>query len=232
MKKEESLIVKQGSLLREVIFGLNDGLVSTLSLLAGFSGANVANSIIILGGLAEILAGSMSMGLGAYISTKSEEDYYKSKIEKEKRSIEDIPNIEIRELKELYRKKGFNQKEINLIVGKIIKHKATWLDTLVHEKIGIGEKFEDPKIMGLVNGLSFVIGGLFPILPFFFFNASSPLLIGTLFALVVLFIIGSLKSKISNKNWFSSGLELSVVCLIAAALSYLAGKLILLLGNL
>lgn len=232
MKKEVSLTVKEGSLLREFIFGLNDGLVSTLSLLAGLTGALISNNIIILGGLAEILAGSISMGLGAYISTKSEEDFYKSKIEKEKRSIEDIPNIEIRELKELYRKKGFNEKEINLIVSKIIKHKATWLDTLIHEKIGIGEKFEDPKVMGLVNGFSFILGGLFPILPFFFFKSSNPLLIGILFALIILFIIGALKSKISNKNWLSSGLELSVICLIAATLSYLAGKLITLIGNL
>ena len=232
MKKGVSLAVKQGNLLREFIFGLNDGLVSTLSLLAGLTGAYVSNNIIILGGLAEIVAGSISMGLGAYISTKSEEDYYKSKIENEKISIEDIPNIEIRELKEIYRKKGFNAKEINLIVSKIVKHKATWLDTLIHEKIGIGEKFEDPKIMGFVNGLSFIIGGLFPIIPFFFFSTKNPLLIGTIFALIILFVIGALKSKISNKNWFTSGLELAVICLIAVSLSYLAGKLIILIGNL
>ncbi|MEK6936969.1 MAG: VIT1/CCC1 transporter family protein [Nanoarchaeota archaeon] len=227
MKKEVSLTVKQGNLLREFIFGLNDGLVSTLSLLAGLTGALISNNIIILGGLAEIVAGSISMGLGAYISTKSEEEYYKSKIEKERKSIEDIPNIEIKELKDLYRKKGFNQKEINLIVSKITKHKATWLDILIHEKIGIGENFEDPKIMGLTNGLSFIIGGLFPILPFFVSQFQNPLLIGTIFALIVLFIIGALKSKTTGKNWLTSGLELSFICLLAASLSYLAGKLII-----
>ena len=210
MKKEVSLTAKQGSLLREFIFGLNDGLVSTLSLLAGLSGALISNNIIILGGLAEIVAGSISMGLGAYISTKSEEEYYKSKIAKEKKSIEDIPSI-----------------EINLIVNKITKHKATWLDTLIHEKIGIEENFEDPKKMGLTNGLSFIIGGLFPILPFFFFQASFPLLMGTVFALIVLFIIGILKSRSTGRNWFVSGLELAVICLIAASLSYLAGKVII-----
>lgn len=222
-----SLTVKQGNLLREFIFGLNDGLVSTLSLLAGLSGALISNNIIILGGLAEIVAGSISMGLGAYISTKSEEEYYKSKIEKEKKSIEDIPSIETKELKELYKKKGFNQKEINLIVSRITKHKATWLDILIHEKIGIGENFEDPKKMGLTNGISFIIGGLFPILPFFFFQAQNPLLLGTIFALIVLFIIGALKSRSTGKNWFKSGLELAIVCLIAASLSYLAGKIII-----
>ena len=227
MKKEVSLTAKQGSLLREFIFGLNDGLVSTLSLLAGLSGALISNNIIILGGLAEIVAGSISMGLGAYISTKSEEEYYKSKIAKEKKSIEDIPSIEIKELKDLYRKKGFNKKEINLIVNKITKHKATWLDTLIHEKIGIEENFEDPKKMGLTNGLYFIIGGLFPILPFFFFQASFPLLMGTVFALIVLFIIGILKSRSTGRNWFVSGLELAVICLIAASLSYLAGKVII-----
>ena len=180
MKKEVSLTAKQGSLLREFIFGLNDGLVSTLSLLAGLSGALISNNIIILGGLAEIVAGSISMGLGAYISTKSEEEYYKSKIAKEKKSIEDIPSIEIKELKDLYRKKGFNKKEINLIVNKI-----------------------------------------------FFFQASFPLLMGTVFALIVLFIIGILKSRSTGRNWFVSGLELAVICLIAASLSYLAGKVII-----
>jgi predicted membrane protein (TIGR00267 family) len=233
MKKKESFnIQKQGSLLREFIFGLNDGLVSTLSLLAGLTGAVVSSNIIILAGLAEIVAGSISMGLGAYISTKSEEDYYKYKIEKERKSIEDLPSIEIKEIKSIYRKKGFNEKEINLIVNRIIKHKATWLDILIHEKIGIGEDFEDPKKMGLVNGFSFVLGGFFPILPFFLFQIKYPLLIGTLFALIVLFVIGIIKSRSTGRNWFVSGSELVVICLIAATLSYYAGKLITLLGNL
>ncbi len=232
MKKESSLnIQKQGNLLREFIFGLNDGLVTTLSLLAGLTGALVSNNIIILGGLAEIIAGSISMGLGAYISTKSEEDYYRYEIEKEKKSIEDLPSIEIKEIKEIYRKKGFNKKEIDVIVNRIIKHKATWLDILIHEKIGVGEDFEDPKKMGLVNGFSFVFGGFFPILPFFFFQIKYPLLIGTLFAFFVLFIIGIIKSRSTGRNWLASSSELVVVCLIAALLSYYAGKLITLFSG-
>ena len=230
MKKEEinnSKEVEKGGFLREAIFGLNDGLVSTLALLAGLSGAVVDNWVIILAGLAEIISGSISMGLGAYISTKSESEYFKSKIEKERKNIIDLPNIEINEIKDIYRKKGFNEKEINLIVSKIIKHKSTWLDTIIHEKFGIGEKFDDPKKMGLINGFSFVIGGLFPIIPFFILKTTAyPLLFGTIFALIILFVIGVLKSKFTNRNWFLSGIELVLVCLIAASLSYFAGRLI------
>ena len=229
MQKEGA--VEKGGFLREFIFGLNDGLVSTLSLLAGLSGAVVANNIIILGGLAEIVAGSISMGLGAYISTKSEVEYFENQIKNEKKQIANIPNIEIKEIKEIYRKKGFNSKEVNLIVNKIVKNKNTWLDTLIHEKIGIGEEFDDPKKMGLINGFAFVLGGLFPIFPFLFIDKINPLLVGTLFALTILFIIGVIKSRYTGRNWFTSGFELSFICLLAATLSYFAGRLILVFGG-
>ncbi len=223
--------VQNGGFLRESIFGLNDGLVSTLALLAGLSGAVVENWVIVFAGLAEILSGSISMGLGAYISTKSETEYFKNQIEKERKSIEDIPNIEIKEIKDIYRSKGFNEKEVNLIVSKITKHKATWLETLIHEKIGIGERFDDPKKLGLINGFSFIIGGLFPIIPFIFLKSIYPLAFGTIIALIVLFIIGILKSRLTGKNWFVSGIELSLVCLVAATLSYFAGRLIMIIGG-
>ena len=222
--------IQNGGFLREFIFGLNDGLVSTLSILAGLSGAVVSNNVIVLAGLAEIVAGSISMGLGAYISTKSESEYFKNKIERENKRIEDIPQIEINELKKVYKEKGFNEKEVNLIVNKIIKHKSAWLDTIIHEKFGICQQFDDPRKLGLINGFAFVIGGLFPILPFLIFKLQYPLFIGTIFALVILFFIGIIKSKITGKNWFLSGFELAFVCLLAATLSYFAGKLIIIIG--
>ncbi len=229
--KLDSHGIENAGFLREFIFGLNDGLVSTLSILAGLSGAVVSNNIIVLAGLAEIVAGSISMGLGAYISTKSEDEYFKSKIEKESKNIEDLPYIEINEIKDIYRKKGFNEKEVNLIVSKIIKHKATWLDTIIREKIGIKQEFDDPKKLGLTNGFSFVLGGLFPVLPFLFFQSSYPLIIGTISSLIILFTIGVIKSRITGRNWFVSGFELTFICLLAAALSYFAGKLINYLGG-
>ena len=222
---------ENGGYLREFIFGLNDGLVSTLALLAGLSGAVVQNNIIVLAWLAEIISGSISMGLGAYISSKSENDYFKSKINTEKEHIKDIPNIEIKEIENIYRKKGFNEKEVNLIVNKIVKHKSTWLETLIHEKIGIGEEFDDQKKLGLVNGFAFVIGGFFPIIPFLFLKVNQPLIFGTILALVILFIIGILKSKYTGRNWLTGALELSFVCLLAATLSYFAGKLIIFIGG-
>ncbi|MBI2671648.1 VIT1/CCC1 transporter family protein [Candidatus Woesearchaeota archaeon] len=217
---------EKGDFLREAIFGLNDGLVSTLSLLAGLSGAVVSNWIIVISGLAEIVAGSISMGLGAYISMKSELEYYKNQVEKEKKAISIIPNIEVEEIMDVYIKKGFTKKEAMEIVNKIIKNKRSWLETLIHEKVGLGEINEDPKKMGLTNGLAFILGGIFPILPFIFLETTYPLLIGTFFALIILFIVGSIKSKYTGKNWFSSGLELSIITLIAATLSYFAGRLI------
>lgn len=225
-KKSELNSIEKGDFLREFIFGLNDGLVSTLALLAGLSGAVVANWIIIVSGLAEILAGSISMGLGAYISRKSEIEYYKNKIEKERKAIGKIPNIEIKEIKEIYRKKGFNEKEVNFLVNKIIKNKIAWLDVLVHDKLGIVENFDDPKKIGLTNGVAFVIGGLFPLLPFLFFESANPLFIGTIFALILIFAFGAIKSRITGKNWFTSGFEMAFICLLAAGLSYIAGRLI------
>jgi len=230
-KKREAVFnrsktAEKGDFLREAIFGLNDGLVSTLSLLAGLSGALVDNWIIVISGLAEIIAGSISMGLGAYISMKSELEYYKNQIEKEKKSIAIVPNIEVEEIMDVYIKKGFTKKEAKEIVNKIIKNKRSWLETLLHEKVWVGKIGEDPKKLGLTNGLAFVLGGTFPILPFIFLETSYPLFIGTLFALIILFIVGSIKSKYTGKNWFSSGLELSIITLIAASLSYFAGRLI------
>src|SRR3989344_4006117 len=105
------------------------------------------------------------------LNTIQEAEFYKSEIEKEKNAITEIPNIEMKEIRDIYIKKGFTKNQADKIVNKIVKNKRNWLDTLIHEKIGISESYKDPKKMGLANGFSFIIGGVFPILPFIFLES-------------------------------------------------------------
>src|SRR3989338_2363842 len=102
--------IKSGSYIREFILGFNDGLVSTFSLVAGVTGANVANRIVIIASLAGLAAGSTSMGLNNYISSKSQIEFYKSEIEREKYEIETLPELEREEIVEIYKSKGFKGK--------------------------------------------------------------------------------------------------------------------------
>ncbi len=220
--------VLSGGYIREWILGANDGVVSVFTLVAGMTGAAVSNKIIIIAGLATVVGASISMGLGTYISTKSENEYYQQEIARERYEIEEMPDKERQELVEFYEKKGFKGKLLKQVVDTIFADKEVTLQEMLKEEIGVTEEdFKNPRLVGLFTSGAFVIGALPPILPYFFYTEAHPaLVISAALSLAFVFTAGALRTLLTGKKWWKSGIEMVLVGVVAATITYYLGMLV------
>ncbi len=214
----------RGNFIRELIFGFNDGLVTILALTAGMASAISNNAIIILAAMIAALGGAVSMALGSYISTKSQSEVYRREMDVEKREIEETPNLERKEIEEIYKKKGFKGKQLKMVVDVITSNKKVWLDTMMKDELGLAElSFKNPIKSGLVMLAAFIIGSMIPVSSYFFLAPSLAVLPSITISLAGLFLIGAAKSRITGRSWLKSGIEILVVGAIAAAVGYYIG---------
>jgi predicted membrane protein (TIGR00267 family) len=216
----------KGRAIREVVFGMNDGLITTLCFLAGVSSSIAHAGTIVLAGLAEVIAGALSMALGAYLSTKAQHEFFQKEIARERREIEEVPEHEREEIREIYREHGFTEEEIAVLVRRITADKERWLRFMLREELGlIEETFDNPVESGAIMGVSFVIGSLPPLLPYFFLPASTALPLTIVLSLLALFGIGIGKTRVTKGRWLRSGLEVVILGVIAALIGYGLGEL-------
>lgn len=210
--------------IREIIFGANDGFVSIIALVAGVAGGTSDNSIILLAGMAGIFAGTISMGMGAYLAAKSQKEMYEKEIAQEKRELKTQPKKELKELYEIYRKKGFKGKTLKDIVKVISSNDKVMLDVMLKEELGLESDFQNPINAGLLAGLSFLVSGFVPVLPFFFFIAN-PLTISIILTSLILLLVGAVKTIFTGKQIIVSAFETLVVGAIATLITYGVGTL-------
>lgn len=212
-------------MIREIIFGFNDGLVSTFTFVMGFSGAVKSTSLVLTGGLAAAVAGAISMALGAYLSTKSQTEYYRHEVERERREIELDPEYEKKELEEIYARKGFSKKEIGLLVKRISSDEELFLKAMLEDELGlIQSKFDSPYRAGIVTGGAFVLGALIPVAPYLLVSNQLP--ISAVSSLLALLAVGAAKTRYTGKNPAKSAIEMALIGIIAGAVSYIVGSLI------
>jgi vacuolar iron transporter family protein len=198
-----------GNWLREIVFGLNDGLVTTLVFIMVVSG--LASKQLILVVLGEILAGGVSMALGGYLSARTEKQILDHRIETERYEIEHEPEEERAELREIYRNKGFTGPLLNRVVGHLTADEERWHRALVHDELGVvEEKAIHPWKQGLQVGLSFVAGGLIPTVPILL---SLPQFRWWAYGLtaVTALTLGAVKARYTSTGPVRAGLEFLVV---------------------
>lgn len=213
--------------IRDFILGFQDGLVNTLGLVLGVATAVQSSSIVLISGIVTAFAESVSMAAVAYTSTKAAREYYESELEREKKEIEEIPHMEVQEIRDIYRKKGFRGRQLEMIVKKITSDKKLWLETMMAEELRLfPDDYEKPVKSGFIVGLSSVIGALVPVLPFFFLPVKSGMFYALLFSIIILFAVGAAKAKITIGSWKKSGVEMAVVGTIAALVGYAVGSLL------
>lgn len=216
-----------GKFLRHAIFGMNDGLVSVLALTAGLTGALLSKNIVIIAGVTEMIAGAISMSLGTYISTKSQIEFYKREVKREKEDMERLPNLEKSHVREIYRRKGFSGAELESVVNKITSDKRIWLDVLVNEELGLNNsKMENAFSAGLVMFFAFIFGALIPLSSFFMLPSAFALKAAIISSLAVLFLAGAGKTHFTGRNWIKSGSEMVFVGALATFVAYYAGHFI------
>jgi len=215
----------KGKFVKNIVFGVQDGALTTLGIVTGITGAITDNSVIILAGVVSLAAEAVSMGAGEYISSKSEIEVYRHEVELEKKEMERVPDIERQEIVDIYKAKGFRGKLLDQIVNKITSNKKLWLDTMLREELGFPEKFEDPKKLGLQMLLASFIGGAVPIIPYLLMPAGAALFLSVAITALALFAVGASKTIITKGIWLKSGFEMMLVGMLVAAIGYAIGSI-------
>jgi len=223
----ESWEIRGGGGVRDMIFGANDGLVSTLAFVAGVVGAITNPSIVLLSGVAELFAGTISMAVGSYQSSKSELEVLEREGQRKKVKKGKTPEEEREELIKFYESEGFKRGDAEAIVDRVIKEKELPLQATTIEQLGLApEELGKPVKAGVLCGVSFGLAALVPILPFALpidiWDAMIASVIGTV---ATLFGVGAMKTIFSRRNWVRSGLEMMGIGASAAAITYLIGTL-------
>lgn len=215
-----------GTWVRDVMLGLNDGLVASFAVTSGVAGAFTSGNAAMMAGLSEMLGGAVAMGLAAFISARSQIEFYMSEIERERDEIERWPERERDEIGQIYRGKGFTGPLLEQIVAHITADPVRWSNVMMREELGFNEEsFENPLRSALAVGLSYLAGAAVPVWPYIFFVPTDGVIISALSTVVVLFGVGALKTIITSRSWWKSGLESMLTGIAAAAVTYGAGRL-------
>jgi VIT1/CCC1 family predicted Fe2+/Mn2+ transporter len=214
-----------GNDLRAAVLGANDGLVSNFCLVMGMAGGGAPSSVILLTGVAGLIAGASSMALGEWLSVTNAREMARSQVAKEAEELRDNPEAEEKELALIYEAKGLNEEEARRLAGQLMSDRHKALDALVREELGI-----DPAEMGgnpwSAAGISFVlfaIGAAFPVLPFFFRSGVAGVTASALLSLVALFALGAVTSLFNGRSSVFSGARQTAIGASAAAVTYFAG---------
>ena len=225
MKKKQEH--ERGKFIRHIIFGAEDGLISTLGFLSGVTGAHLSKFTIAIVGIAEVFAAALSMGIGTYLSSKSQTEVLQRNVELEKLQIEKAPKRERKELEELYRKKGFKGKELGKIINKIMSNKKVVLNEMMSSELGIiPGRIENPISSALIMFSTFMILAMIPFAPYLLFPVSKAITISVIATVLALFCVGAAKTRLTKRNWFTSGLEMLVFGALAALVTYYIGLFI------
>ncbi len=215
----------------EFVYGGIDGAITTFAVVAGAAGANLSLSVIIILGVANLIADGFSMSVGNYFSTKAEQDNYEKHKAIEYWEIEHLREKEIEEIREIYAKKGFKGDLLEQVVATIISNKDVWVDTMMKEELEMVKDEKTPISTATVTFIAFAVIGLIPLLSYliaWIFNLDKThlFLYSCILTGIGLAIVGYFKSIVTEKNKFISIAETLVLGGIAAALSYVVGAVL------
>ena len=214
--------------LPEIILGGQDGLVNVLGIILGVAAATADSQIVIVAGLAATFAESISMAAVVYTSKLAEADYYRSEYEREKWEIENIPEGEREEIRQLYKSYGFEGRVLEEIIAKITEDKKIWLKVMMEQELKLSPlDRKDALPSAITVGVSALVGSFIPLMPYFFLNISTAIWISLIISSVTLFVVGHYKAqKTLGRKFFRSGVEMMVIGMVSALVGYLVGSLL------
>jgi VIT1/CCC1 family predicted Fe2+/Mn2+ transporter len=223
--------VSAGKYIKSVVYGGMDGIVTTFAVVAGVNGASLSAGVVLILGFANLVADGLSMSIGDYLSTKSEQEYRRAERAREAWEVEHYPEGEKKELVELYEAKGIPPGDARQMVETMSQHPKAWVDIMMVEELGILADEESPLKNALTTFVSFAIFGFVPLLTtilarFVPFLAANSFAVSAGMVAVFLFALGAVKTKITGRPWLSSGIETLVVGGITAAAAWGVGKLL------
>ena len=221
-----------GRSLRDIILGGQDGLVNVLGLVLGVAAATAQLRIIIAAALAATFSESIAMAGVAYTSALADRDYYLAQLERERREVEEVPDIEREEVRQIFRSKGLHGDVLERVVQEITADKQVWIDVMMRDELHLAPV--SSKGLGgraLVTGIATLIGSLIPLIPFIFvplggLSVTTATILAVPLCAAVLFGVGAYKAITLVGDWRISGLQMLVIGMVSAAAGYLIGRLL------
>lgn len=216
--------------LGEFVYGGIDGSVTTFAVVAGAVGASLDSSIIIILGFANLFADGFSMSVGSYLSSKSERDNFNKHQKIEYWEVDNIPEAEKEEVRQIYREKGFEGELLEKVVEVITSDRDRWVDVMMKDELYMMKTSKSPFAMGAVTFVSFILVGLIPLYLYvwdYFYGFEGNLFLSTcLLTSLGFIVVGLLKSYVNETNWLKGIFETLVLGVIAAAVAYYVGDIL------
>jgi predicted membrane protein (TIGR00267 family) len=220
--------VNSSETIKDIVIGMSDGLTVPFALAAGLSGAVNASGIVVTAGLAEIVAGSIAMGLGGFLAGRTDEDHYNSELKREYEEVERVPQQEKMEVMEVFADFGLSVHLQHEIANELEKDKDKWVDFMMKYELGLDKPDPNRATRSAITiGISYIIGGIIPLSPYFFIHdTQQALLYSCGITLLALFIFGYFKSKLTGQPPFSGGIKVVVIGALAAGAAFVLARLI------
>jgi vacuolar iron transporter family protein len=218
---------QSSDLLSDVVIGMSDGLTVPFALAAGLSGVVNSTNLILTAGVAEIIAGSIAMGLGGFLSGKTEIDHYDAELKREYEETYKYPEREKAEVREVFEGYGLSPESQHLLVEEISKDRDKWVEFMMRFELGLEKPNEKRARQAAFNiGVSYILGGLVPLLPYAILpNVQTALYWSAAVTILALLVFGYIKSKIIGQSPIKGGLQTAFIGAVAASVAYGVARL-------
>jgi vacuolar iron transporter family protein len=217
----------QGGAARAAVFGVSDGLVSNVGLILGVAGADPTPSVVRLAGLAGLIAGAVSMAAGEYNSMRVQAELMERELDRERRSLERNPQMEVRELTSIYEAKGIDRDAARTMAEAVMRDPDVALEAHALEELGISpENLGSPIAAATSSFAAFAIGALVPLLPWFFLEKGAAVVLSLALAVVAAVAVGVATGRFTDRSKFRTALRQVLFTLIPAGITYVIGSLV------
>lgn len=224
--KYEKHAGKIGGAIKDIVYGANDGIITTFAVVAGVTGATLETKTIIILGISNLVADGFSMAASNFLGSRSERELIESERERELREIENIPEEEKEEVRQILGRHGYAKEDASKLSSLISKNKDFFADFMLRYELGLNSRHNGDIFSASMTFLAFIFAGLLPLLPFMLFSGENSFLISAISTAVSLFVVGSLRMLVTGKNWIISGFEMLFVGGVAAGVAYGIGFMI------
>ncbi len=219
--------LKSSDFITDIVIGMSDGLTVPFALAAGLSGAVDSAAIVTTAGIAEIVAGSIAMGLGGYLAGQTEQEHYEAELKREYEEVERVPEREKEEIREVFEDYGLSPEAQDIVVEAISKDKDKWVDFMMRFELGLERPNPNrARNSALTIGVSYITGGFIPLIPYFYVtHPVDGLKYSAAVTILALLIFGYFKSKITGQNPVIGSLKVTSIGAAAAAAAFMVAKL-------
>lgn len=221
----ERVHTPQARSIRELVFGVNDGLVSVTGIVMGVTASRFAAHDIIVSGLSAVTAATVSMGLGAYLSTVAQNEYFMAERKREEYEVQTVPDEERREVEAIYRQQGFSDRETRQLTDRVTADPDRWVAFMMREELGILlDSLDSPWKNAWVMALAVVAGSIPPMLPYLLIsNTHLATILAVVLAGIAAFGLGVVKARVAKGSGWKSGIQFVAVAMAAVAIGIVAG---------